>query len=848
MILFRRFLLLMALWLVTLAGAAPLFPDVSSKHWAADAVAALAAKGLVEGYPDGTFKGDRAASRWETALIVARLLRKLETEHATFATRAELEEVRQLATALREELDALGVRVTNLETGVEQLDKRVSELERITFYGSLDARIVSQSFRNLGATDNDSQRGGAGLPGGVPYINYDATVGTAAPGLFLPAVQGVLPVVDYVQGRVLNSGTGFTTRALLGTKIDVSDDIKAGLELVGYTSQGDLFVDGYWGLNAPFTAHVGSGNVGGGGSQPLNHQPFSRMVFDRFWLEHKPSKVKVTVGSLGKLKINPLIYAGQANASLDGPRRLNFGFSVVGESKLSSDSWLDWEVFQSRLGSRNVFQGTNYAHDTWGADIAYKFDQGAGSVQLNFARFFDEAIGGATLQPGLLGFNNVPYGASGGWSAFQWVNPPGHFALQRPLQEQQNTGLGFLGTNTVDTRPISGWNGSLDHAIGLPAGGGNYGPQSQNTYGIVANYRWDLDSKDSVGVEFDYARTDYKSNRNSSYTSEGDALRVVVDGRHFGGSLDWDVSYLSVDARYGPARFRNGLIGARFPAAFNVVGAFHPHDINTYLHNREGFRAGTKFRYNENRGLVWFKGAWLRQKETSLYDVRATPNALGLGVPNFPVIGFAPGFVDNYFPGYAHPNIYGPNSGNSFTAGLAPLEDPRGTHNRWELGASYKWDEPAIDLRASYRKVDVVRRSGLSPQLGGSQNHIDVDTHYIRLESGWDMTKSHRLSAGFDLTQVEGHYDPAGLYNAYADRIASNDFTNIDSTQFAPFVSFDWSIDEKTDWTITARHFDTADHVDPSVTAGRAFDTIGSSAHPFEWGGWQVWSQFSLKF
>ena len=135
--------------------AAPLFPDVSDGHWARDAVAALAAKGLVEGYPDGTFKGDRAATRWETAMVVARLLAKMEDAHATFATRSELEEIRKLAAALREELDALGVRVTALEESTDRLDKRVTELERISFYGALDVRFVGQSFTNEGAPDND---------------------------------------------------------------------------------------------------------------------------------------------------------------------------------------------------------------------------------------------------------------------------------------------------------------------------------------------------------------------------------------------------------------------------------------------------------------------------------------------------------------------------------------------------------------------------------------------------------------------------------------------------------------------------------------------------------------------
>ena len=44
------------------ATAAPGFPDVS-QSWAADSVSALSARGLVEGYPDGNFKGDRAATR-----------------------------------------------------------------------------------------------------------------------------------------------------------------------------------------------------------------------------------------------------------------------------------------------------------------------------------------------------------------------------------------------------------------------------------------------------------------------------------------------------------------------------------------------------------------------------------------------------------------------------------------------------------------------------------------------------------------------------------------------------------------------------------------------------------------
>ena len=50
------------------------FPDVPANHWAYEYVKDLADKGLVEGYPDGEFKGDRAMTRYEYAAIIYRAL------------------------------------------------------------------------------------------------------------------------------------------------------------------------------------------------------------------------------------------------------------------------------------------------------------------------------------------------------------------------------------------------------------------------------------------------------------------------------------------------------------------------------------------------------------------------------------------------------------------------------------------------------------------------------------------------------------------------------------------------------------------------------------------------------
>lgn len=47
-----------------------IFPDIPENHWAYEAVAAMAKNGLVQGYPDGTFKGDRSLTRYEFAQII----------------------------------------------------------------------------------------------------------------------------------------------------------------------------------------------------------------------------------------------------------------------------------------------------------------------------------------------------------------------------------------------------------------------------------------------------------------------------------------------------------------------------------------------------------------------------------------------------------------------------------------------------------------------------------------------------------------------------------------------------------------------------------------------------------
>ena len=57
-------------------GAMP-FSDVPAGHWASEYVKTLAAEGLIEGYGDGTFRGDRNITRYETAMILAKALQSM---------------------------------------------------------------------------------------------------------------------------------------------------------------------------------------------------------------------------------------------------------------------------------------------------------------------------------------------------------------------------------------------------------------------------------------------------------------------------------------------------------------------------------------------------------------------------------------------------------------------------------------------------------------------------------------------------------------------------------------------------------------------------------------------------
>ena len=134
----------MALGVTASAYAANPFSDVPAGHWAYDSISKLAAAGVIDGYGDGTFGGDKLMTRYEMAQIVAKAMAKGAS-------------VERLAAEFADELDNLGVRVANLEKKADNV--KVTGEVRFRYVdqdGAMYKKIVPAGDGVSGVLGNDS--------------------------------------------------------------------------------------------------------------------------------------------------------------------------------------------------------------------------------------------------------------------------------------------------------------------------------------------------------------------------------------------------------------------------------------------------------------------------------------------------------------------------------------------------------------------------------------------------------------------------------------------------------------------------------------------------------------------
>jgi len=122
----KKFFALVAV-AVLVAFAAPAlaanpFMDVPMNHWAYDAIGQLASHGIITGYPDGTYKGNQPMTRYELATLVARALAVVDMDKAS---KQDVEMLKKLVVEFKDELDALGVKVDEIDSRVAVLEENI---------------------------------------------------------------------------------------------------------------------------------------------------------------------------------------------------------------------------------------------------------------------------------------------------------------------------------------------------------------------------------------------------------------------------------------------------------------------------------------------------------------------------------------------------------------------------------------------------------------------------------------------------------------------------------------------------------------------------------------------------
>lgn len=168
---------------LTVAFAAPAFAnpfsDVPAKHWAYDAVNKLAQAGIVDGYNDGTFRGDKTMTRYEMAQIVAKAMNKsMNADQKAM--------VDKLAKEYAAELNNLGVKVAGMQNQMDNMVKFSGDA-RVRYYNADNSDGTkgdrSEYRVRLGATAkvNDDMSLYARITSGSASIDEGIPAAAAAP-------------------------------------------------------------------------------------------------------------------------------------------------------------------------------------------------------------------------------------------------------------------------------------------------------------------------------------------------------------------------------------------------------------------------------------------------------------------------------------------------------------------------------------------------------------------------------------------------------------------------------------------------------------------------------------------
>ena len=321
----------MALGVTASAYAANPFSDVPAGHWAYDSISKLAAAGVIEGYGDDTFRGDRLMTRYEMAQIVAKAMAKGAN-------------VDKLAAEFADELERLHVRVSNLEKNSDnvKISMQVRYSMQNTKFGDdkatrnrLRTRIwfngkVNDTWNYMGRIENNQEfhRTGKNVSGGEEGTSFNRAM--------LTGRLGGVKVTAGRQDVFLGDGNVYDgvidgVYASYGDKINIS----------GYYGKPTDLADNYgWTLDETFGAALGF---------KLGKKANLSVAYDKFKEDTDADDVDVISANLyGKLTDKFGLGVLYMHTNTDNPAHIDDGASkngfvvtadIAGASYAKPGSW-----------------------------------------------------------------------------------------------------------------------------------------------------------------------------------------------------------------------------------------------------------------------------------------------------------------------------------------------------------------------------------------------------------------------------------------------------------------------------------------------------------------------------
>ncbi|WP_020700485.1 S-layer homology domain-containing protein [Selenomonas bovis] len=364
----------------TFAAANP-FSDVPADHWAYDAVSQLAADGVIDGYGDSTFQGDKNITRYEMAQMVAKAMAKTDVSAQDKAL------IDKLAAEFSDELNNLGVRVSNLERNADKVKwngkmeytYKSNRIENEAKSGKNKTNSDELLFRlEPSAEVNDHWRVNARLDA-TTYLDKDSGEGDDKVTLKRIYAQGDYKNFSTQLGKfelyTPEEGLVFDDE-MSGAKVTFGKDLKASL-YAGRLDLGESAIDD----NTVKTALSQTFNQDKANIQGITLQydsPASKLSGGAAYYHLNSEGFKDLTGSNSRDSLNPgVVYRNGANDSDEANIwSLNLGYNFDGTSRISgayaqnteADN-LDhsWQAFYNYKGA----QAEN--KNTWGAYAGYRY-------------------------------------------------------------------------------------------------------------------------------------------------------------------------------------------------------------------------------------------------------------------------------------------------------------------------------------------------------------------------------------------------------------------------------------------------------------------------------------------